>query len=106
MTIIHPSRRKVLAAGAAVAGSVALPFSVRAQSPMVVKLSHVVAEQTPKGQASAKFKEVVEKAIKQSIPLPETLEKFIKGKKETIPVSNDYADFKEKLEDLLRASRV
>ena len=54
----------------------------------------------------AKFKEVVEKAIKQSIPLPETLEKFIKGKKETIPVSNDYADFKEKLEDLLRASRV
>ena len=63
MTIIHPSRRKVLAAGAAVAGSVALPFSVRAQSPMVVKLSHVVAEQTPKGQASIKFKELAEKKL-------------------------------------------
>jgi C4-dicarboxylate-binding protein DctP len=63
MTIVHPSRRKVLAAGAAVAGSVALPFSVRAQSPMVVKLSHVVAEQTPKGQASIKFKELAEKKL-------------------------------------------
>ena len=63
MTIIHPSRRKVLAAGAAVAGSVALPFSVRAQSPMIVKFSHVVAEQTPKGQASIKFKELAEKKL-------------------------------------------
>jgi C4-dicarboxylate-binding protein DctP len=63
MTIIHPSRRKVLAAGAAVAGSVALPFSVRAQSPMIVKFSHVVADQTPKGQASIKFKELAEKKL-------------------------------------------
>jgi C4-dicarboxylate-binding protein DctP len=63
MTIIHPSRRKVLAAGAAVAGSVALPFSARAQSPVVIKFSHVVAEQTPKGQASLKFKEVAEKKL-------------------------------------------
>ena len=60
---IHPTRRKVLTAGAAVAGAAALPFMARAQSPIVVKLSHVVAEQTPKGQASMKFKELAEKKL-------------------------------------------
>jgi len=57
----HPSRRSVIAAGAAVAGAIALPFAARAQSPIVVKFSHVVADQTPKGQASVKFKELAEK---------------------------------------------
>jgi C4-dicarboxylate-binding protein DctP len=32
-------------------------------APLVVKLSHVVAEQTPKGQASLKFKELAEKKL-------------------------------------------
>ncbi|MGX7741805.1 TRAP transporter substrate-binding protein [Rhodopseudomonas parapalustris] len=32
-----------------------------AQSPMVIKFSHVVAEHTPKGQAALKFKELAEK---------------------------------------------
>jgi C4-dicarboxylate-binding protein DctP len=59
----HPTRRKVLTTGAAVAGAAALPFMARAQSPIVVKLSHVVAEQTPKGQASMKFKELAEKKL-------------------------------------------
>lgn len=63
MTIQHPSRRQVVAAGAAAAAVVALPFGVRAQSPMVIKVSHVVAEKTPKGQASLKFKEVAEKKL-------------------------------------------
>jgi C4-dicarboxylate-binding protein DctP len=63
MTTIHPSRRKVLATGAAAAGAVALPFLASAQSPMVVKFSHVVAEQTPKGQGALKFKEVAEKKL-------------------------------------------
>ncbi len=63
MKIIHPSRRKVLAAGAAAAGAVAMPFMASAQSPMVVKFSHVVAEQTPKGQGAVKFKELVEKKL-------------------------------------------
>jgi C4-dicarboxylate-binding protein DctP len=63
MTMHHPSRRTVVAAGAAVAASVALPFGVRAQSPMVIKFSHVVAEKTPKGQASLKFKELAEKKL-------------------------------------------
>jgi C4-dicarboxylate-binding protein DctP len=60
---IHPTRRKVLTTGAAVAGAAAVPFMARAQSPIVVKLSHVVAEQTPKGQASMKFKELAEKKL-------------------------------------------
>ncbi len=59
----HPSRRGVLLAGAAAAGSIAFPFAARAQAPMVVKLSHVVADQTPKGQASLKFKELAEKKL-------------------------------------------
>ncbi|MGZ5196065.1 MAG: TRAP transporter substrate-binding protein [Ramlibacter sp.] len=62
MSPVHPNRRKVLAAGAA-AATMGLPYAVRAQSPMVVKLSHVVADQTPKGQASIKFKELAEKKL-------------------------------------------
>jgi C4-dicarboxylate-binding protein DctP len=60
---IQTTRRRVLTTGAAIAGAAALPFMARAQSPIVVKLSHVVAEQTPKGQASMKFKELAEKKL-------------------------------------------
>jgi C4-dicarboxylate-binding protein DctP len=63
MSPVHPTRRKVLAAGAGAAAAMALPHAVRAQSPMVVKLSHVVADQTPKGQASIRFKELAEKKL-------------------------------------------
>ena len=63
MTPVHPSRRKVLVTGAAVAGAVAMPFMASAQSPMVVKFSHVVADQTPKGQGALKFKELAEKKL-------------------------------------------
>ncbi len=38
-------------------------FSATAQTPIVIKLSHVVAENTPKGQASLKFKELAEKKL-------------------------------------------
>ncbi|MFP5406070.1 MAG: TRAP transporter substrate-binding protein [Gammaproteobacteria bacterium] len=50
---------------AAVAGAFALSFSAAAlaQSPIVVKFSHVVAEATPKGQGAIKFKEVAEKLL-------------------------------------------
>ncbi|MBP9928295.1 MAG: TRAP transporter substrate-binding protein [Rhodoferax sp.] len=41
----------------------ALGLGAQAQQPMVIKLSHVVADATPKGQASIKFKELVEKAL-------------------------------------------
>jgi C4-dicarboxylate-binding protein DctP len=64
MTINHPSRRNVLAAGAAVAGAVAMPFMARAQAPVVIKFSHVVAEQTPKGKGALKFKELAEERTK------------------------------------------
>jgi C4-dicarboxylate-binding protein DctP len=63
MTNRQPNRRTVLAAGAATAAGLAVPFYARAQQPMVVKLSHVVAEHTPKGQASMKFKELAEKKL-------------------------------------------
>ncbi len=63
MKINHPTRRKVLAGGAAVAGAVAIPFMASAQAPLVIKFSHVVADQTPKGQGALKFKEVAEKKL-------------------------------------------
>jgi C4-dicarboxylate-binding protein DctP len=34
-----------------------------AQAPIIIKYSHVVADQTPKGQAAIKFKELAEKAL-------------------------------------------
>lgn len=50
---------------AALSAGVALTFSASAlaQSPVVVKFSHVVAEATPKGQGALKFKEVAEKLL-------------------------------------------
>jgi len=49
---------------ALLAGAVALSLSVLAQAaPIIVKVSHVVAEKTPKGQASLKFKELAEKML-------------------------------------------
>ncbi len=42
--------------------ALSLPAAVLAQ-PIVVKVSHVVAENTPKGQASLKFKELAEKKL-------------------------------------------
>jgi C4-dicarboxylate-binding protein DctP len=62
MKINQIFRRKVLLAGV-VATALALPFAAIAQSPMVIKFSHVVAENTPKGQAALKFKELAEKKL-------------------------------------------
>lgn len=63
MAMVSTSRRGVLATGAALAASAAFPFVARAQAPMVVKFSHVVADHTPKGLAAQKFKEVAEKKL-------------------------------------------
>ncbi|HSC00615.1 MAG TPA: TRAP transporter substrate-binding protein [Burkholderiaceae bacterium] len=41
----------------------AVPAWVAAQSPIVVKFSHVVAEKTPKGMGALKFKELAEKKL-------------------------------------------
>jgi C4-dicarboxylate-binding protein DctP len=56
-------RRTLLAATGAVAATTLLPNLSRAQAPIVVKFSHVVAENTPKGQGALKFKELAEKKL-------------------------------------------
>ena len=45
----------------------------------------------------AKFGEVVENAIGESIPLPETLQKFLSGKKQALMVDGGYESFKQTL---------
>src|SRR5712672_2708527 len=52
--------RKWILAAAAVA-ALAWPGAALAQSPTVIKFSHVVAPDTPKGKGSLKFKELAEK---------------------------------------------
>src|SRR6476469_11239024 len=57
-------KRLALAAGAATLALAA--YAVQAQQPasqpIVIKFSHVVAENTPKGKGALKFKELAEKA--------------------------------------------
>jgi C4-dicarboxylate-binding protein DctP len=52
--------RKLILAAASIA-AVALTAPASAQSPIVIKFSHVVAADTPKGKAADKFKELAEK---------------------------------------------
>ena len=52
--------RKMLLAVAA-AALIAAPGAVMAQAPIVIKFSHVVAADTPKGKGAEKFKELAEK---------------------------------------------
>jgi C4-dicarboxylate-binding protein DctP len=52
-------RKMILAAASAAALALAGPVS--AQSPIIIKFSHVVAANTPKGAAAEKFKELAEK---------------------------------------------
>jgi C4-dicarboxylate-binding protein DctP len=52
--------RKLLLAVAA-AAIILSPAAVSAQSPIVIKFSHVVANDTPKGKGALKFKELAEK---------------------------------------------
>jgi C4-dicarboxylate-binding protein DctP len=47
----------------ALATALAISSTLAAAAPIVIKYSHVVAEQTPKGQAALKFKELAEKAL-------------------------------------------
>ncbi|HSB21477.1 MAG TPA: TRAP transporter substrate-binding protein [Burkholderiaceae bacterium] len=54
-------RRRCVAAVAAAA--LAAPAWVAAQTPIVVKFSHVVADKTPKGMAALKFKELAEQKL-------------------------------------------
>ncbi len=55
-------RRLVLASAATalVTALSALPFAAQAQAPIVIKFSHVVAPDTPKGKGAMRFKELAE----------------------------------------------
>ena len=78
-------RKMVLAAAATAA--LALVGGASAQSPIVIKFSHVVASDTPKGKAAEKFKELAEKYTDGKV------------KVEVYPNSTLYKD-KEELEAL------
>ena len=56
-------RKRSLLAATLLASALGLSGTALAQAPIVIKFSHVVAEQTPKGQAALKFKEVAEKKL-------------------------------------------
>ena len=78
--------RKLLLAAAA-AAIIAAPSAVMAQAPIVIKFSHVVAADTPKGKGADKFKELAEKYTNGKV------------KVEVYPNSTLYKD-KEELEAL------
>jgi C4-dicarboxylate-binding protein DctP len=78
-------RKLILAAASAAALALAGPAS--AQSPIVIKFSHVVATNTPKGLAAEKFKELAEKYTDGKVKI------------EVYPNSQLYKD-KEELEAL------
>jgi len=59
----HYTRRDALATVGALAATAALPLTVRAQAPIIIKFSHVVAVDTPKGKGAEKFKELAEKRL-------------------------------------------
>jgi C4-dicarboxylate-binding protein DctP len=63
MQDIDLKRREVLLAAGAVAGAAALPMTASAQAPIIIKFSHVVAVDTPKGKGAEKFKELAEKRL-------------------------------------------
>jgi C4-dicarboxylate-binding protein DctP len=81
-----PRRRQLLAAAAGVAGTLAAP-SLFAQEPIVIKFSHVVAPDTPKGNGALRFKQLAEERTKGRV------------KVEVYPNSQLYKD-KEELEAL------
>src|SRR5436309_2442950 len=78
--------RRLIMAAASIAALV-LAGPARAQSPIVIKFSHVVAPNTPKGQAALKFKELAERYTDGKV------------KVEVYPNSQLYKD-KEELEAL------
>ena len=80
-------RKLILAAASVAALALALTGPASAQSPIIIKFSHVVASNTPKGKAAEKFKELAEKYTDGKV------------KVEVYPNSTLYKD-KEELEAL------
>src|SRR6202162_3507375 len=67
-SVEEPPMRKMLLAVAA-AAIIAVPSAVLAQTPIVIKFSHVVAPDTPKGKAAEKFKELGEKYTNNKVKI-------------------------------------
>ena len=42
----------------------------------------------------AKFKDTVDRILGIDLPIPEKLQAFMRGRKQSIPLSSDFADFK------------
>jgi len=81
------TRRTLMVSAASLAASAALRPAKAADNPIVIKFSHVVASDTPKGKAADKFKELAEKYTDGKV------------KVEVYPNSTLYKD-KEELEAL------
>lgn len=45
----------------------------------------------------AKFKDTVEQIIGQPVAIPEKLQAFLRGEKQSVPMTRDFADFKSYL---------
>src|ERR1041384_3047672 len=80
-------QKLTIALGAAIALALSAPGVASAQAPIVIKFSHVVAPNTPKGKGADKFKELAEKYTNGKV------------KVEVYPNSTLYKD-KEELEAL------
>ena len=61
------TRFKLLLGAAVLAMGFAAPRASRAQSPIVIKFSHVVTDAAPKGKAAARFKELAEKYTNSAV---------------------------------------
>jgi len=64
MTLRKFTRRQMLATTSAAAAALAAPTILRAQAPIVIKFSHVVATDTPKGKGADYFKKLAEERTK------------------------------------------
>ena len=79
---VHSTRRQVLGAAAALA--TLGPGALRAQNPIVIKFSHVVAPDTPKGKANGKTKVTLchkagKKWVKVTVAAPAAKQRLKKG---------------------------
>ena len=81
------TRRLTLAAALAAASLFLAPLAARAEAPIVIKFSHVVAPDTPKGKGAERFKQLAEERTKGRV------------KVEVYPNSQLYKD-KEEMEAL------
>ena len=61
---MKPSKTGRVALGVILAAAVAMSAGALAQQPIVIKFSHVVAVDTPKGKAAERFKQLVEERTK------------------------------------------